>query len=50
MNGYFDTVKVAVVDMATDSIPATVAVGVVFVGISIIIGLLLRSRSMSKSR
>lgn len=47
---YFDSVKVATVGAAQSSIPAMVAIGTVFIVIAIIVGLLMRSRSMGKSR
>lgn len=47
---YFDSVKVQTIAAAESSIPATVGIGIVFIVIAIIVGLLMRSKSMGKGR
>jgi len=47
---YFDSVKVQTVAAAESSIPSLVGIGIVFIIIGIIVGLLIRAKSMGKSR
>lgn len=49
-SAYFDSVRVSTVNAAQSSIPATVAIGTIFIVIAIIVGLLMRSKGMGKSR